>query len=283
MLKIGEFARLGRVSVKALRYYEEEGLLAPRFVDPGSGYRYYEIGQCDRLALIGNLRAAGFPIAEIASILNAGAESVLDVVNDQREKLLAEQAEIDNKLETLKALAKSAQSAESDAISAVRIASLPEQLVYRVAATVPRLGDPVAEIFENAEARVSAAAARADASPFTIFVDPPHKAKDIALEVCIPLVPNARDIEQTKIPACGRACSVVYMGSYTRTDDLLHQVTAWATDAGLEPCGHMREIYHRFGADQDQYELPRSVIAAGRDEFITEILLPVRSSAEDNN
>ena len=42
MLRIGDFARLGRVTVKALRHYEEEGLLAPREVDPATGYRRYD-------------------------------------------------------------------------------------------------------------------------------------------------------------------------------------------------------------------------------------------------
>ena len=39
MLRIGEFARRGRVSVKALRHYEAIGLLKPAHVDAATGYR----------------------------------------------------------------------------------------------------------------------------------------------------------------------------------------------------------------------------------------------------
>ena len=42
---IGEFARRSRLSAKALRLYDEQGLLAPARVDEGSGYRFYEPGQ----------------------------------------------------------------------------------------------------------------------------------------------------------------------------------------------------------------------------------------------
>jgi PPM family protein phosphatase len=44
LVNIGEFARLSRLSAKALRRYDELGLLLPERVDPGSGYRWYETG-----------------------------------------------------------------------------------------------------------------------------------------------------------------------------------------------------------------------------------------------
>jgi len=37
-----------RLSVKALRLYDENGLLPPAHVDPSSGYRYYDFGQANR-------------------------------------------------------------------------------------------------------------------------------------------------------------------------------------------------------------------------------------------
>ena len=48
LLSIGEFARLSRLSPKALRLYDELELLPPARVDPDSGYRFYELGQLDR-------------------------------------------------------------------------------------------------------------------------------------------------------------------------------------------------------------------------------------------
>lgn len=40
MLKIGEFSKLSMLTIKALRFYEKEGLLIPVEVDECSGYRF---------------------------------------------------------------------------------------------------------------------------------------------------------------------------------------------------------------------------------------------------
>ena len=45
MLKIGEFSKLSMLTVKALRFYEKEGLLSPARVDEWTGYRMYDTAQ----------------------------------------------------------------------------------------------------------------------------------------------------------------------------------------------------------------------------------------------
>lgn len=52
MLKIGEFSKLSHLTVKALRFYEKEGLLEPAFIDPWTGYRFYETRQLEDAAEI---------------------------------------------------------------------------------------------------------------------------------------------------------------------------------------------------------------------------------------
>jgi DNA-binding transcriptional MerR regulator len=71
-MSIGEFARLSRLSPKALRLYDELGLLLPARVDPGSGYRWYAAGQLDHARLVASLRQIGVPLAQIQQI--AGLE-----------------------------------------------------------------------------------------------------------------------------------------------------------------------------------------------------------------
>ena len=48
-LKIGEFSQMMQVTVKTLRHYEQKGLLLPDEVDEWTGYRYYSIGQMQKL------------------------------------------------------------------------------------------------------------------------------------------------------------------------------------------------------------------------------------------
>ena len=70
MLNIGEFARLGQVSPRMLRHYDEAGLLKPKNVDPANGYRSYEFGQLGRLHRLMALRDLGFTLDQIRSTLD---------------------------------------------------------------------------------------------------------------------------------------------------------------------------------------------------------------------
>ena len=66
--RIGEISELFNVPVKTLRYYEEQGILSPAFVTPGSGYRYYDESHFEKLRLILYLRRIGIPLADIKAI-----------------------------------------------------------------------------------------------------------------------------------------------------------------------------------------------------------------------
>ena len=80
LLTIGEFARLSRLSPKALRLYDKLGLLRPCRVDEWSGYRYYAPSQLERARLVGWLRRLGMPLAQIGAVVESppaqAAESV---------------------------------------------------------------------------------------------------------------------------------------------------------------------------------------------------------------
>jgi len=69
LLKIGEFARVGRVSIATLRHYDQCGLLKPNALDPDTGYRYYLLDQLARLNRILALKELGFPLEQIARLL----------------------------------------------------------------------------------------------------------------------------------------------------------------------------------------------------------------------
>jgi PPM family protein phosphatase len=68
LLTIGAFSRACRLSPKALRLYDELGLLPPAHVDPASGYRFYEPRQLERARLVAWLRRLGMPLAEIKAV-----------------------------------------------------------------------------------------------------------------------------------------------------------------------------------------------------------------------
>ncbi|MFI2117276.1 MerR family transcriptional regulator [Streptomyces rubiginosohelvolus] len=78
LVTIGEFARLSRLSAKALRRYDELGLLRPALVDPVNGYRYYDPAQVEGARLVAWLRRIGMPLNRIGRVvaLDTGAAAV---------------------------------------------------------------------------------------------------------------------------------------------------------------------------------------------------------------
>src|SRR5579859_4323603 len=70
MFSIGEFARLGGVSVRTLRHYDEIGLLPPATVDPDTGYRGYTARQLTQLNRILALKELGLSLTQARRLLN---------------------------------------------------------------------------------------------------------------------------------------------------------------------------------------------------------------------
>jgi DNA-binding transcriptional MerR regulator len=71
LLTIGEFSRATHLSVKALRHYDDLGLLTPTDVDPMTGYRLYATAQVPAARLIRRFRELDMPLEEVRVVLGA--------------------------------------------------------------------------------------------------------------------------------------------------------------------------------------------------------------------
>lgn len=69
LMSIGKMAEINHVTVATLRLYDEQGLLRPRYVDPQTGYRYYDVHQSARLDMISYMKELGMSLSEIADAL----------------------------------------------------------------------------------------------------------------------------------------------------------------------------------------------------------------------
>jgi DNA-binding transcriptional MerR regulator len=82
LVSIGEFSRLSRLSPKALRLYDELGLLVPAHVDAATGYRWYADTQLDQARLVALLRRIGVPLAQIRVMLALDPRSAAEQIRD---------------------------------------------------------------------------------------------------------------------------------------------------------------------------------------------------------
>ncbi|GII94847.1 MerR family transcriptional regulator [Sinosporangium siamense] len=89
MITIGDFARLGLVSVRMLRHYDAIGLLQPAYVDPGTGYRFYTAVQLPQLNRIIALKELGFTLEQVRAMLEGRVtgDGLSGMLNTRRTEL----------------------------------------------------------------------------------------------------------------------------------------------------------------------------------------------------
>jgi DNA-binding transcriptional MerR regulator len=100
MFSIGDFATFTQVSVRALRFYDQQGLVTPARVDPRTGYRSYRADQVVQVLRIVALRDVGLTLAQIREVLDAGAspQVIRERLADRRVEIARLRAQVDHQL-----------------------------------------------------------------------------------------------------------------------------------------------------------------------------------------
>jgi DNA-binding transcriptional MerR regulator len=232
LMPIGEFASASRLSPKALRLYGENGLLAPAWVDPESGYRYYRHDQLREATLIAFLRRAGMPLAEIRSFLRDPSLERLEAYEQRATDEFVERRRI---LRQVKRLLKEEPMYD---VVAKRVDEQPyvsksnrvhvRELEAFICETFEELG------YENAPA-----------PPFVLYHGPVTHDEDGPVEVCVP-----RAEGDDRLPA-GEVAHTRISGAQCEFPEILgayEAVYRWTKEHGREPSGPPREIYfNRIG------------------------------------
>ena len=91
LISIGKMAKMNRISIPTLRLYDERGLLKPRYIDPETGYRYYDINQNARLDVIVYMKELGVSLAEIEQALQKEDITIIEELLAQKNEQLHEQ------------------------------------------------------------------------------------------------------------------------------------------------------------------------------------------------
>ena len=139
MLKIGEFSKLSRVSIRMLRHYDETGLLKPAAIDPFTGYRYYSEDQLPIAGRIVALRDMGFGVGTIGEILRDGdgREVLTRCLCAKTAELRTMAAQIERRMRLLEAAGEWLRKDDNAMYYNVSKKSLPERQVASVRMTIP--------------------------------------------------------------------------------------------------------------------------------------------------
>ena len=142
MLKIGEFSKLSRISIRMLRHYDEIGLLKPAEIDRFTDYRYYREDQLPKAGRIAALKDMGFSLADIVRILEVydDREQLEQFFSVRQKELEALSQDTAHKLTLLDAARKRLRK-EEDMSYNVTLKSIPERYAATICMTIPRYED----------------------------------------------------------------------------------------------------------------------------------------------
>jgi DNA-binding transcriptional MerR regulator len=116
--RIGEFAKLAGITVRALHHYDRIGLLKPQ--RGASGFRFYCMEDLERLEQIAALKFLGIPLQEIKLLLKHGPLTLSDSLHVQREALAEKRRLIDRAVVAIEAAEKVIRSGQTTDSSILR-------------------------------------------------------------------------------------------------------------------------------------------------------------------
>lgn len=282
MFKIGDFSRISQVSVKALRYYDDVGLLKPSRVDPENGYRYYAADQLTRLNHIIALKDLGLTLEQLAPLLDehVATEQLRGMLHLKRFELEQQVSAQQSQLARVEARLGQLEGRNMSNYEVV-LKTVPEQTVVSVRETLPLPGDQ-GRLFFELESYLRAHDGAAVGAPFAMYHNEGYRVRDLDIEVAIPAdvaKPGGDRPQVYRLPSVRAACAV-HQGDFSAIGEAYQAVGAWIEANGYRIVGPCREVNLRFSKMGSGLSWPESYLTDDPNEYVTEVQFPVEKAQE---
>ena len=263
MFKIGDFSKLCRIPVSALRYYSDIGLLEPAEISSETGYRYYSLDQLPQLNRILALKDLGLsleqikdllsnelPLSEMRGMLKLKANEMQQTIREQEAQLARVQA----RLEQIEQEEAGLPDIE------VILKEVPEQSVLSVRAIIPN-GDYIETLLMESAGIVMSQKLKIASPPMTIFHDDAFKETNLDVELAFPLedvnledmpLSNGRILSVRTLEAVPQMASIIHTGSYEQFAKTYEIIGRWIERNQYQICGSSREIYLRPPSETEE-------------------------------
>jgi effector-binding domain-containing protein len=268
MFKIGDFSKISLTTIKALRLYDQMGLLKPAYVDDFTGYRYYSADQLPRLHRIVAFKDLGFSLEQIGKLLNENLDiteirgmlrlkqgELQRLVEEEKTRLLRieariQQMEKENIMPTYEIILKK--------VEPVKVVSI-RQIVSDFKA-VPQIYDELFNYLNQHGVEVKDSNYCAG-----IWHETEYKESDFDWEAVASLdkeIPTTDKIKIYELPGMEMACAV-HNGSYNTMNPAYTAIAKWIEANGYKIIGPSREVYIVGGNNQED------------ESYVTEVQFPV--------
>jgi DNA-binding transcriptional MerR regulator/effector-binding domain-containing protein len=251
MFSIGEFAKLGAVSVRTLRHYDEIGLLRPARVDQETGYRAYSAHQLGQLNRIIALKELGLTLAQVRQLLGG------ITLEELRGMLTLRRAQLEQELDTFKSRLLAIEArlryiAGEDAMPAddIMVKKIPAMGVVAIA--TPAAG------FETKDVVPAVNRSRVQfdqlgilgqvkgTGPFIVFFGD-HEGQDITVYLALPVAEPPAELPAQAaylvLPEIEAVTAVRNGPAASIFPAVYHDLIQWASAHGYQTSGPGRDVW----------------------------------------
>lgn len=270
MLKIGDFSKLSRISIRMLRHYDDIGLLKPTMIDSSNGYRYYSESQLTITSKIHILKDMGFSLSDISDILNCYSDSkrLEEYLLLQKSIVQKEYEESRNKLLLLENTINRLREDDNTMSYSVLVKEIPNMRVASLRDIIPCY--EMEHILWKKMIKELTSQNIKFANPcysMAIFHDKEHREDDVDIEIQIAVDGNYSDANNVifKDTNTIKVASITFTGHYNQIHLVNETAANWILDNRYEFDGPMFNIYHISPATEDN-----------PDNWVTEACFPIK-------
>lgn len=260
MLKIGDFSRLSRTTVKTLRYYDDMGLLHPVYIDPYTGYRYYALEQLPRLNRILAFKDLGLsleqiqkvldealPPAQLRGMLRLKQAEIQSRLQDEQERLARVEARLrqieqEDKMPDYEIVLKTVEPLQVASVTGVIQSYETSEPVF------DRLFDEVYEYVHRQGVRAGCGIA--------LYLQS-ELEQGVEVEALAPIYGRLKSDQRVRVYELPgeQVASVVHHGPFATIVEAYRAILGWIEASGYTITGPTRELYLQYqrGGDQNQY------------------------------
>ncbi len=272
MFSIGEFSKITGLTIKTLRFYQEQGLLMPSCIDDQSGYRYYDASKVEVAMLIRHLRELEFSLAQIVEIL-ADCHDETDLVGflERQKKHLAAKADhyrqIESRLDHI-----IRQQREGRTIMKNCAFEVEEKIIEPMRIAGVRMKGRYSDCGQGFS-KIGRKLGRYLGGPcFLLHYDDEYKEDDADFEACFPLRKSVSDTGADGISirqlAGGRCVSLLHQGPYEQLGKSYEKIISHVKSKQFKIQMPTREVYLKG---------PGMIFKGNPKKYLTEIQMIVET------
>ncbi|WP_030491290.1 MerR family transcriptional regulator [Micromonospora chokoriensis] len=276
MFTIGDFARLGRVSVRMLRHYDSIGLLRPASVDPHTGYRFYRADQLRRLNRVIALKELGLTLEQVRAIVDDAVDvAELRGMLRLRRSQLAEQLAADTaRLTAVEARLRMIESEGRMTTQDVVLKELASVRVAELTAVSPSyqsedIGPVIQPLYPELFRRLAAAGITPTGPGIAWYEPAPGDDGDaVVVHAAVTVgvgASAASDVAVVDLPAVRTAATIIHHGAMDDVEPSMQALARWIEENGYRTDGFAREVYLEYCADTPEKGVTELQLAVYRD------------------